>query len=149
MQKTGTGLGQCCDVIMKAMEERKPHTVPKYVIYIFFVLGLVSAIAFRGIIVLQHLEPSWVRPVWYVGTIGYFLFFLYRYMITKKRKRAVEDYQLIEKLKTNACLAEEDREVVLYLLSSVKFSLEDLNYALIFILSIIAIGADLVLIAMK
>ena len=134
---------------MKTMEERKPHTVPKYVIYIFFVLGLVSAIAFRGIIVLQHLEPSWVRPVWYVGTIGYFLFFLYRYMITKKRKRAVEDYQLIEKLKTNACLADEDREVVLYLLSSVKFSLEDLNYALIFILSILAIVADIILTMMK
>ena len=134
---------------MKTMEERKPHTVPRYVIYSFFVLGLISAVAFRGIIIFQHLEPSWVRPVWYVGTVGYFLFFLYRYVITKKRKRAVEHYRLIEKLRTNACLADEEREVVLYLLSSIKFSLEDINYALIFILSIIAVGADLVLSAMK
>ncbi len=131
------------------MEKPKPHTVPKSVIYAFFVLGLVSAIAFRGIIIFQHLEPKWVRPVWYIGTIGYFFFFLYRYMITKKRKHAIENYQLIEKLKANACLEDQDREVVLYLLSSIKFSLEDINYALIFILSVAAIVADIALTMMK
>jgi hypothetical protein len=123
--------------------------MPQYVIYAFFILGLISAIAFRGIIIFQHIEPSWVRPVWYVGTIGYFLFFLYRYMISKKRKHAIETFRLIEKLKANACLEDEDREVMLYLLSSIKFSLEDINYALIFILSVIAVGADIVLTAMK
>ena len=131
------------------MENHKPHIVPKYVIYAFFVLGLVSAIAFRGIIIFQHLEPTWVRPVWYIGTIGYFFFFLYRYMITKKRKHAIESYRLIEKLKANACLEEQDREVVLYLLSSIRFSLEDINYALIFILSVLAIMADIALTMMK
>jgi len=134
---------------MNFMEKPKPHTVPKYVIYAFFVLGLVSAIAFRGIIIFQHLEPTWVRPVWYIGTIGYFFFFLYRYLITKRRKHAIEHYQLIEKLKANACLEEQDREVVLYLLSSIRFSLEDINYALIFILSVLAIVADIVLTRMK
>jgi len=131
------------------MEKPKPHIVPKYVLYGFFVLGLVSAIAFRGIIIFQHLEPTWVRPVWYTGTIGYFFFFLYRYMITKKRKHAIESYQLIEKLKANACLADEERDAVLYLLSSIRFSLEDINYALIFILSILAIVADIILTMMK
>lgn len=131
------------------MENNKPHTVPGYIIYSFFVLGLISAVAFRAIIVFQRLEPSWVRPVWYVGTAGYFLFFLYRYRITRKRKNVVEKFQLIEKLKTNACLTDEDREVVLYLLSSIKVSLEDLNYAVIFILSIIAVCADIVLSAVR
>ena len=131
------------------MERHKPQTMPQYVISAFFILGLISAIAFRGIIIFQHIEPSWVRPVWYVGTIGYFLFFLYRYMISKRRKHAIETFRLIEKLKANACLEDEDREVMLYLLASIKFSLEDLNYALIFILSVIAMGADLVLTAMK
>ncbi|MCX5717792.1 MAG: hypothetical protein NTW44_05675, partial [Nitrospirae bacterium] len=89
---------------------RRPHILPKYVIYGFFVIGLISAIAFRAIIVFQHLEPSWVRPVWYAGIIGYIFFFLYRYRITKKRKKAIDDFQLIDKVKANACLTEEDRE---------------------------------------
>ena len=121
------------------------HIVPKYIIYSFFILGLISAIAFRTIIVIQRVEPAWIRPVWYTGTIGYFFFFLYRYLITLKRKKAIEEFQLIEKLKVNACLTEEDREVVLYLLSSVKYSLEDINYAIIFLLSVLAIAADLLL----
>jgi len=123
--------------------------VPKYVVYIFFLLGLASAIAFRAIIIFQHLEPSWVRPVWYIGTAGYFLFFLYRYQITRKRKKAVEAFQLIEKIRANACLQDEDRDVLLYLLSSIKLSLEDINYAIIFVLSVLAGAADLYLSAMK
>lgn len=131
------------------MHEGRPHIVPKYIIYGFFVLGLISAIAFRAIIVFQHLDPEWVRPVWYIGAVGYFLFFLYRYKISRKRKMAIDKFQLIEKVKENACLTDEDREVVLYLLSSVKASLEDLNYAIIFLLSVIAVAADLILSAMK
>ena len=128
---------------------RKPRIMPKYIIYGFFVIGLISAIAFRAIIVFQHLEPSWVRPVWYAGIVGYIFFFLYRYGITKKRKKAIDDFQLIDKVKANACLTEEDREIVLYLLSSIKSSPEDLNYAIIFILSIFAILADILLSLMK
>ena len=128
---------------------RRPHILPKYIIYGFFVIGLISAIAFRAIIVFQHLEPSWVRPVWYAGIIGYVFFFLYRYRITKKRKKAIDDFELIDKVKANACLTEEDREIVLYLLSSIKSSPEDLNYAIIFILSILAILADILLTLMK
>jgi hypothetical protein len=131
------------------MEQNKIHIVPKYVMYSFFILGLLSAIAFRSIIIFQGIEPLWVRPVWYIGTAGYFLFFLYRYNISKKRKKAVEKFQLIEKLETNACLTEQDREVVLYLLSSIKFSLEDINYAIIFLLSILAVIADIMLTLMK
>ncbi len=127
------------------MEKNTIHIVPKYIIYSFFILGLISAIAFRTIIVIQRVEPGWIRPVWYTGTIGYFFFFLYRYLITLKRKKAIEEFQLIEKLKVNACLTEKDREVVLYLLSSVKYSLEDINYAIIFLLSVLAIAADLLL----
>ncbi|MCG2721580.1 MAG: hypothetical protein L6290_06155 [Thermodesulfovibrionales bacterium] len=127
------------------MEKNTIHIVPRYIIYSFFILGLISAIAFRTIIVIQRVEPGWIRPVWYTGTIGYFFFFLYRYLITLKRKKAIEEFQLIEKLKVNACLTEKDREVVLYLLSSVKYSLEDINYAIIFLLSVLAIAADLLL----
>lgn len=125
------------------MANRKPHTLPPSVIYCFFALGIISAIAFRVIIVFQHIEPSWIRPVWYVGVLGYMVFFFYRYYITEKRKKAIEDFQLIEKVKANACLTDEDREVVIYILSSIRKSPENVNYFIIFLLSIIAIIADI------
>lgn len=131
------------------MKTNKPHVVPKYVIYGFFSLGLFSAIAFRAIIIFQHLEPTWVRPVWYMGILGYILFFFYRFKITKKRKNAIRDFDLIEKVKNNTPLSDEDKEVLLYLLSSIKVSLEDLNYVIIFLLSIVAIAADIILSIIK
>jgi len=130
------------------MKTQNPHTVPKYVTYGFFLLGLFSAIAFRAIIVFQQLEPDWVRPAWYIGTVGYLLFFLYRFEITKKRKKAISEYGLIEKVDSET-LTDEDRQALLYLLSSIKVSLEDMNYAIIFFLSIGAIAADIILSTMK
>jgi hypothetical protein len=130
------------------MKPQKPHIVPKYVTYGFFLVGLFSAIAFRVIIVLQRMEPDWVRPVWYLGVAGYMFFFFYRYGITKKRKNAITNYALIEKVESKT-LSEEDRQVLLYLLSSIKVSLEDINYALIFFLSIVAIVADIILGVLK
>jgi hypothetical protein len=131
------------------MNSQKPHIVPKYILYGFFSLGIISAIAFRSIIVFQHLEPDWVRSVWYIGAGGYLLFFYYRFKISKKRKKAVSDYGLLEKVKTNSPLSEEDRDVLVYLLSSIKVSLEDKNYKIIFLLSIVAIAVDLILTAIK
>ena len=123
---------------MFRVKSDKPHIVPRYVKLGFFSLGLLSAIAFRAIIVFQHLEPSWVRPVWYMGIIGYILFFLYRFTITKKRKKAVSDFGLLEKVENNTPLTEEDREALTYLLSSITVSPEDMNYIIIFLLSILA-----------
>ncbi|MBN2655056.1 MAG: hypothetical protein JXR79_08120 [Nitrospirae bacterium] len=131
------------------MQKQKPHIVPKYITYLFFILGLISAVAFRAVIIIQHIEPAWIRPVWYLGACGYLFFFYYRYWIAKKRKKAVQDFNLIEKLKSNACLTDEDRDVVLYLLGSLKASPEDKNYAVIFAMSIFAIAADIALSFLK
>ncbi len=125
--------------------KKPPHTVSKSTVYGFFLLGLMSAVAFRIIIVFQHIEPLWVRPLWYAGVLGYLVFFLYRYSISKKRKRAIKEYELIEKVRADACLSQEDREVVTYLLSSIEKSMEDVNYYIIFMLSILAIIADIIL----
>lgn len=122
-----------------------PKVVPKPVIIGFFILGLLSSVAFRAIILLQNYKPGWVRPVWYFGVIGYMLFFMYRYYISQRRKHAIADSGIIEKIRTGATLSAEDREATLYLLNSVRASQEDWNYLAIFVLSIIAIALDLLL----
>lgn len=116
---------------------------PRYKIYGAFILGMSTAIAIRAIIVLDHVEPGWVRPVWYFAVVGNFLFFYYRYQITEKRKRAVRDYRLIEKVAGREPLSPEDREVLIYLLSSIRKSPEHLNYLIIFVFSLVAIAIDL------
>ena len=122
-----------------------PKIIPKPVIVGFFVLGLLSSVAFRAIILLQKYSPDWVRPVWYLGVIGYLLFFMYRYYISQRRKRTIAHSSIIEKISSGVMLNAEEREAALYLLKSVRASQEDWNYFAIFVLSIVAIALDLLL----
>ncbi len=126
-------------------DQPRPHIVPKYVVMGFFLLGLLSALSFRSIVVLQSLRPEWIRGAWYLGAAGSLLFFYYRFRISRKRKRAISEYGLIEKVEAEENLSGEDREVLLYLLRSIRVSLEDRNYELIFLLSILAIAVDIAL----
>ncbi len=119
-----------------------PKIIPKPLIVAFFVLGLLSSVAFRAIILLQKFSPGWVRPVWYFGVIGYMLFFMYRYKISCRRKNTIRQSDIINKLKSARELSETDRDAALYLVNSIQKSPEDWNYLAIFILSLAAMALD-------
>lgn len=116
---------------------------PRYKIYGAFWLGLLTAIAIRALIVLNHVNPDWVRPVWYFAVVGNFVFFYYRFQISSKRKRAIRNHRLIEKISSGDTLSDSDREVLSYLLTSIKTSPEHLNYLIIFFFSVVAILLDI------
>lgn len=123
----------------------KPRIQSRWVIITVFMTGLLSATAIRAIIVLMHTSPALVRPVWYFAIIGNLLFFYYRYMITRRRKRAITEFDLIRKIKDGTGLDDDSREVAVYLLRSVMKSPENYNYLIIFIFSFIAIALDIIM----
>jgi hypothetical protein len=125
------------------VDNKIPTLSPRYKIYGALVLGLTTAIAFRSLIVLDHIEPGWVRPVWYFAVLGNFLFFYYRFQISEKRKKAVREHELLDKISKKEPLTEDDCDVLIYLLSSIKKSPENINYLIIFVCSLVAIAADL------
>jgi hypothetical protein len=125
--------------------KKHPHTVPPLVIYFFMVVGLFSAVAFRLLTIVGAFRPELVRPLWYVGVIGYILFFAYRYYITEKRKKAIRANLLLEKIRGHKEIDDGDRELIAYVLASIVKSKEHINYLFIFLLSILAIGADILL----
>jgi hypothetical protein len=125
--------------------KHKPEIVPPSTIHFFFLIGLLSSISFRLLIVFQHIAPALIRPTWYAGVIGYVIFFLYRYFISRKRKNAIKEYDLIAKI-MGSNLSEEDKQVSTYLLSSIQKSPENLNYFFIFSLSAVAVVFDILFI---
>lgn len=127
----------------KDIMKTTPHLLPTPVINLFFVIGVISAVCFRILLVVQHLQPQLFRMVWYVGVLGYIVFFIYRYAISQKRRQAIERFELIQKIEKNTALAAEDREVLIYLLNSIQKSKENINYLVIFTLSVAAIIADI------
>jgi len=125
--------------------ESQPKVMPKYLVNGFFALGIVGAVSFRSLIVLGKVAPFLVRPIWYLGVLSYVFFFLYRYYITEKRRRAIVSFNLIEKLEKGEKLNEIETGVNIYLLNSVIRSKENLNYLIIFILSVVMIFLDIIL----
>jgi hypothetical protein len=122
-----------------------PKTVPPLVIYLFLVIGLLSAVAFRLLTIINTFAPSLMRPVWYFGVIGYIFFFAYRYHISEKRKNAIRANRLLEKIQSPGEITGEDRALIAYVLSSIIKSKENINYLFIFVLSLAAIALDIVL----
>lgn len=120
-----------------------PGILPQTVVDGFFVLGLFSALMFRILIVFTSWQPQWFRPVWYAGVLGYVFFFGFRYYISRKRRKVISDFRLLEKLEGGASLEEGEREALLYLVRSIRKSREILNYLFIFALSCLAILLDL------
>jgi len=122
-----------------------PKTVSPWVIYLFLVIGLLSAVAFRLLTIINTFSPALMRPVWYFGVIGYIFFFAYRYHISEKRKNAIRANRLLEKIRGQGEITSEDRALIAYVLSSIIKSKENLNYLFIFVLSIAAVGVDILL----
>ncbi len=108
-------------------------------------VGLASSLAFRLIIVAEHVEPGWVRPLWYTAVLLNAAFFAYRYWISRRRVRAVIGGELDRKLCRGEALTDDEREQAAAILHSIRISPERWNYLVIFFLSAAAIAADLVL----
>ena len=108
-------------------------------------VGLVSSLAFRAIIVAEHVEPAWVRPLWYLAVLSNAVFFSYRYWVSRRRVRAVVEGDLDRKLYAGTALDDAEREQAAAILHSIRISPERWNYLVIFFLSAAAIVADLAL----
>ncbi|MDT8334567.1 MAG: hypothetical protein RQ753_02615 [Desulfurivibrionaceae bacterium] len=124
---------------------KKPRIASGFKIFGAMSLGLSTAIAFRTLIVIDHLQPDWVRPVWYFAVLGNFLFFWHRYQITQQRKHAIQDHNLIARINSANGLSPDEREALTYLLQSIKRSPENINYLIISCFSLVAIAADLII----
>lgn len=117
--------------------------VPMPVIVALLGVGLASSLAFRAIIVAEHVAPGWVRPLWYAAVLLNAAFFAYRYWVSRRRVRAVIDGDLDRRLAAGEPLTEADRRQIAAILYSIRISPERFNYLVIFLLSALAIGADL------
>lgn len=122
---------------------RKPY--PKSVIVSFFVVGILSAIGFRSLILFTYFNESLFRPVWYASVLGYICFFGFRFHISRRRRSALHYNDLYTKVVNEDELDADDKENLKYIVNSIEKSKETYNYMAIFALSIVAIVADLIL----
>lgn len=126
---------------MKAMKIIEPN--PKFVRLFFFLAGIIATVAYRIIIVLNWYSPLWVKVSWYIGTVGFILYFWHRFNVAKRRAKLIKDYELIETVDKIDCIDPQKKLALHYLIKTSLTSKSRWNSAVIFILSIIALFAGI------
>ena len=110
-----------------------------YLSWIFFIIGLIATFAIRVVTVLMHLGPAYGRIAWYVGVVGFFLFFIYKFKVGHARAKRIEESGLSDKIKQNKPLSCNDYALINSILCGVGSRKERINYFFIFLLSAIAV----------
>lgn len=111
----------------------------------FLVAGIIATIAYRIIILLNFYSPYWVKVSWYIGTIGFILYFGHRFEIQRRRANLVKDYNLIGKVRKISSIKGKDKQALLYIVRTTLTSRSQWNSGFIFILSVLALILGIIL----
>lgn len=76
--------------------------------------------------------------MWYIGTIGFVIYFAHRFQISEKREKLIVSTQLIQKVSGLKDVSDEQKEALRYILGTLVSSRERWNYIFIFASSAIA-----------
>lgn len=112
---------------------------PKPIRWFFFWVGIIATVAYRIIILLNSYDPLWVKISWYIGTIGFILYFGHRFRVAKRRANLVKDYKLVEAINKTYDIDPQKKIALHYLVKTSLTSKSRWNSAMIFILSLAAL----------
>jgi len=111
--------------------------------WVFFSIGVVATVAMRVIEPLRSVSPLYGKISWYVGVAGFLLFFIYKYLGSRRRSEVIRLSGLKEKLESNSGLTAVDYGVLAELVCSEDNWKERVNFFVIFALSAAALAVAL------
>ena len=112
---------------------------PKPVREFYFWSGIVATFCYRIIVVLNNYSAYWSTVSWYVGTVGFIVYFYHRYMVSEKRAKLIKQYHLLGKIKRSKDFTVQEKEASNYVLGTLLSTKEKWNSIFIFVVSAIAL----------
>lgn len=105
----------------------------------FFIIGLVAIVAVRAVTILAHVKPFYGQIAWYIGVLGFILYFAYKYKIDRSRAASIRQNGLIEKMMQGRSIEKEDREMIGAVLCAISSRKDSISYLMIFLSSAIVL----------
>ena len=99
---------------------------------VFFIIGLIAIVAVRAVTILEHVKPIYGKMAWYVGILGFFVYFAYKYKIEYNRSRLIKTSKLVDKILHGGSIEKEDRQTIGSVLCALSSSKDRINYFIIF-----------------
>jgi hypothetical protein len=109
--------------------------------WFFFWIGIIATLAYRIIIVL---EDSYIKVAWYIGTVGFILYFGHRTHVQKKRAEIVIENDLVKVVDKLRGLSKSQKDALNYLVESSATSKVRWNSLFIFWLSVLALVVGII-----
>ena len=125
------------------MKTSPSFVVPKWMVLLFFWLGLMGAISVRLLGIVGRYDAEAALWLWRFSMVCYILFFGYRVWIGYRRRNLIMRNQLIEHVENAQFSDPHAQEYSVYILRSLMRSKELFNYTIIWGLSILAFLVDL------
>jgi hypothetical protein len=114
------------------------YVSPKPLREFFFWSGIVATVCYRAIVILNHYSKSVSLAAWYIGTVGFIVYFWHRYLVSEKRVKLIQKYNLVKQISEAPNLSGEQIEANEYILQTLLSTKEKWNYIAIFVTSILA-----------
>ena len=121
------------------------HPSPAWLRTIFFWSGIVATVCYRAIVILNHYSPKVSLIAWYVGTVGFVVYFWHRYVVSEKRVKLITEHGLIQAVAAAPNLSKAQIDANEYILTTLKSTKEKWNYIVIFVTSILALALGIYL----
>jgi len=107
--------------------------------WMFFIIGLMATVSVRLVSLFMDYNIIYSKIAWYVGVIGFFVFFLYKFRVESNRADLIAKKNLMHKIKENKGLEAEDYGLVSAILCGLSSNKDRINYIFIFGSSILAL----------
>ncbi len=105
----------------------------------FFIIGLIATISIRIVTFLMRINPTYGKISWYIGVVGFLIFFIYKFKVLRVRSQQIREQNIIAKIDHKEQLTDEDYTLISVILCSISSNKERMNYLFIFVLSAIAL----------
>lgn len=115
-----------------------PHPSPHWVRDFFFWSGIIATFAYRIIVIVNNYSKFWAQIAWYIGTVGFILYFIHRYQVSEKRAKLIKENDLIASIAATPSLSPDQKSASQYILKTLLSTKEKWNYFFIFFMSVVA-----------
>jgi len=127
------------------MKKEALKPIHKPIRWTFFFFGAIATLAYRLIIVLNFYSPLWVKVSWYIGTVGFILYFGYIYHIQHKRVKLISDYDLMKAVSKVKNIKPAQKDALYFVVKSNYSSKARWNSLFIFVLTLVALVVGIIL----
>ncbi|MBU2044338.1 MAG: hypothetical protein KJ977_01155 [Candidatus Omnitrophica bacterium] len=107
--------------------------------WVFFLIAIIATISIRAVNLAFNFSPLLSKVFWYLGVVGFFLFFIYKFKYHNRLHREFKKTGIVQKLLSKQPLSEYDYGLLGTVICQLNSKKDKVNFFIIFFFSGLAL----------